>query len=198
MKGTEKITAHIIGEAEAKAADVISEAKKKAEGISAEYAVKAKAEYTERIRAGVRECEGRVDRMERMAQMESRKSVLALKQELMSEAFARAEKLVQEMPEKDYTAFLAKLAADASVDGDEEIILSSADSALAPAVLSGANALLNASGKNGKLRLSAESGSFDGGLILRKGGIDINCTVKALIDSVRNEVSPAVADVLFG
>ena len=56
----------------------------------------------------------------------------------------------------------------------------------------------NASGKNGKLRLSAESGSFDGGLILRKGGIDINCTVKALIDSVRNEVSPAVADVLFG
>ena len=51
---------------------------------------------------------------------------------------------------------------------------------------------------NGKLRLAKETGSFKGGLILRRGNIEANCTAELLVDLCREEMAAELAGVLFG
>ena len=52
-------------------------------------------------------------------------------------------------------------------------------------------------GEKGKLRLSDAAGEFDGGLILRRGNIEVNCTTALLVELCRGEMSAAIAGVLF-
>ena len=56
-----------------------------------------------------------------------------------------------------------------------------------------ANALLG----KGKLTLSDKTGSFAGGLILRRGSIEANCTAELLVELCRSEMSAQIAELLF-
>ena len=194
MKGTEKIIAHILADAKEQADAILAQAEQQCADIKAEYDAKAKEAYTERIRRGVADCQDRVDSMDRIARMEARKGILALKQQKVSDSFDLACEKIVNLPAEQYTAFLAKLAAKASVTGDEEIVLNAKDaSAVGSAVVDGANALLG----NGKLSLSKKTGSFAGGLILRRGSIEANCTVELLVELCRSEMSAQIAKLLF-
>lgn len=194
MKGTEKIIAHILADAKEQADAILAQAEQQCADIKAEYDAKAKEAYTERIRRGVADCQDRVDSMDRIARMEARKGILALKQQKVSDSFDLACEKIVNLPAEQYTAFLAKLAAKASVTGDEEIVLNAKDaSAVGSAVVDGANALLG----NGKLSLSKKTGSFAGGLILRRGSIEANCTAELLVELCRSEMSAQIAKLLF-
>ena len=194
MKGTEKIIAHIRSGAKEQADAILAQAEQQCAGIRADYEAQARELYRERIRAGVNDCQDRVDSMDRIARMEAKKGVLALKQQMVSEAFDKAFEMIVNMPAKEYTAFLAKLAAKASVTGSEEIILNERDGkAVGAAVVDAANALI----KGGKLTLSGTAGSFAGGLILRRGNVEANCTAELLVELERGEMSSDVAKILF-
>ena len=194
MKGTEKIIAHILADAKEQANAILAQAEQQCADIRAEYDVKAKEAYTERIRKGVTDCQDRVDSMDRIARMEARKGILALKQQKVSDSFDLACEKIVNLPAEQYTAFLAKLAAKASVTGDEEIVLNAKDAAaVGSAVVDAANALLD----GGKLTLSEKTGSFAGGLILRRGSIEANCTAELLVELCRSEMSAQIAKLLF-
>lgn len=194
MKGTEKIIAHILADAKEQADAILAQAEQQCATIRAEFDEKAKAAYAERVRKGVADCQDRVDSMDRIARMEARKGLLALKQQKVSEAFDLAGSKIVELPAEQYTAFLAKLAARASVTGDEEIVLNARDrESIGAEVTAQANALLGA----GKLSLSDRTGSFAGGLILRRGSIEANCTVELLVELCRSEMSAEIAKLLF-
>lgn len=194
MKGTEKIIAHIRSDAEAKAAAILAQAEQQCAVIREDYDKQAKAVYADKVRSGVKECEDRVDSMGRIAQMEAKKSILALKQEMVSECFVKARGMLVELPEEQYVALLAKLAADASVTGDEEIILNGRDRArLGDKVAKAANALL----ENGSLTTADTTGDFEGGLVLRRGNVEVNCTAELLVELCRDEMSAKLASELF-
>ena len=194
MKGTEKIIAHIRSDAKEQADAILAQAEQQCAGIRADYETKAGELYRERIRAGVNDCQDRVDSMDRIARMEAKKGVLALKQQMVSETFDKALEMIVNLPAEEYTAFLAKLAAKASVTGDEEIILNERDGkAVGKAVVDAANALIN----NGRLTLSNPVGSFKGGLILRRGNVEANCTAELLVELQRGEMSSDIAKALF-
>ena len=194
MKGTEKIIAHILADAKEQADAILAQAEQQCADIRAEYDAKAKEAYTERIRKGVADCQDRVDSMDRIARMEARKGLLALKQQKVSDSFDLACGKIVNLPAEQYTAFLAKLAAKASVTGDEEIVLNAKDAAaVGSAVVDAANALLG----KGKLTLSDKTGSFAGGLILRRGSIEANCTAELLVELCRSEMSAQIAKLLF-
>ena len=123
MKGTEKIIAHIQADADAQAAEILARADARCAEIRETYEQKAKEAYAERIRAGVRENQDRLDSMERLANMEGRKAILALKQDMVARSFERAVEKLVTLPEEKYIALLTKLAVGASVTGDEEIVL---------------------------------------------------------------------------
>ncbi len=194
MKGTEKIIAHIRSDAKEQADAILAQAEQQCASIRADYEKQAKELYREKIRAGTADCQDRVDSMDRIARMEAKKGILALKQQMVSESFDKACDMIINLPKEQYAAFLAKLAAKASATGDEEIILNARDrAAVGENVVKAANALVS----GGRLSLSAETGSFAGGLILRRGSVEANCTVELLVELCRSDMSSEIAKVLF-
>jgi len=194
MKGTEKIIAHIQADAKSQADAILAEAEKQCEAIRADYDKKAAQVYAEKVRTGTKACQDQVDSVQRIARMEAKKALLSVKQEMVAKSFDQARELLTSLPEEQYVAFLAKLAARASVSGDEEIVLNERDrAAVGEAVVKAANALL----KGGKLSLSERTGSFAGGLILSRGNVEANCTAELLVELCRGEMSAEIADMLF-
>ena len=194
MKGTEKIIAHIQADAKSQADAILAEAEKQCEAIRADYDKKAAQVYAEKVRTGTKACQDQVDSVQRIARMEAKKALLSVKQEMVAKSFEQAQELLTSLPEEQYVAFLAKLAARASVSGDEEIVLNERDrAAVGEAVVKAANALL----KGGKLSLSERTGSFAGGLILSRGNVEANCTAELLVELCRGEMSAEIADMLF-
>ena len=194
MKGTEKIIAHIQADAKAQADAILAQSELQCAEIRQRYEAQAKERYGEKIRQGVKACQDSIDSVERINQMEAKKSILALKQEMVSKSFEKACDMLTALPEEQYVALLAKLAAQASVSGDEEIVLNARDkAAVGAAVVEKANALLPA----GKLSLSAATGDFAGGLILKRGSIEANCTIELLVELCRGDMSAQLAKVLF-
>ena len=198
MKGTEKIIEHIRSDAQAEADKVLAQAEEQCAAIRAEYEARAKDSYAKKLRAGVKACEDRVDSMDRIARMEARKGVLALKQEMVSESFALAQRKLTELPEAEYVALLARLAAGAAVTGDEELLLNARDrAAVGDKVVKAANALLTGQGRAAALTLAEGEGDFAGGFILRRGSIEVNCTAELLVELQRGEMAAELANVLF-
>lgn len=197
MKGTEKIVDRIIAVAKEEAEKIMTETADVCVGIKTEYEESAKKAYTEKVRSGVAECEEIIEKSERMSRMEANRNVLALKQEMVKAAFLRAEEKICTLPRGEYISFLAKLASKASVSGNEELIFAKRDAELAPAVIEAANALNAQAGKTAALKASAANGDFSGGVILRESGVDLNCTVSAMLEQYKNEISPLVAGKLF-
>lgn len=195
MKGTEKIIAHIRADAQAQCDAILAAAEERCAAIREDFAKQAADAYAERIRAGVKSCADEGESAARLGRMEAKKSMLALKQEMISRSFDKAADKLAALPQEEYVALLARLAADASVTGDEEIVLNAADRArVGEAVVKAANKALS---DKGALRLSDSAGEFDGGLILRRGNIEVNCTTALLVELCRGEMSAAIAGVLF-
>ena len=193
MKGPEKILAHIEEDARKQAEAILSAAQKKCDRIRAQYEEKASELYSSRIREGVKNCQDQEDGALRISRMEARKSVLAVKQEMVARSFELAKEKIVSMPAEEYVAFLAGLVGKAGAAGDEQIILSARDrSAVGEALL----AAVNAGGKH--LSLSDETRDIAGGLILRSGSIETNCSIDLLMEMCRGELAGKVADVLFG
>ena len=195
MKGTEKLIAHIKADADAQVNAILAQAEQQCAGIRGDFDKQAAALYAERLRAGVKETQDKVDGEARIARMEGRKELLAAKQELVSRSFRKAQEQIVSLPEEQYVAFLAKLAAQASVTGEEKIVLNARDrKAIGEKLVKAANARL----KNGRLTLAEETGDFAGGLILRRGSIEANCTAELLVDLCRDDMAAELAGVLFG
>lgn len=198
MNGIEKITARIRADAEAECAAIRAESEARCAEIRAENERVAQEQYWKLVREGVKDTEQRVQRMGRTARLEARKGVLTMKQESVSKAFDRAKEKIAELPEKDYVAFLAREAAEAAVTGQEEVILSKKDRAAVGAkVVKAANELLAKKDVTGVLTLSDETREMTGGLILKQGDIEVNCTVDTLLELSRGELAARVAEVLF-
>lgn len=93
---------------------------------------------------------------------------------------------------------MATLASSSAKTGQEEIILNQRDKdKYGLRLLKAANEKLNANGIAGNLQLSEYIGKFAGGLILKQGSIEINCTIEILIELCKDEMSAQLSEVLF-
>ena len=98
MKGTEKIIAHIRADAKERSDAILAQAEQQCALIRSDFEKQAKDAYTEKIRTGVAECQARVDGMDRIARMEAKKGILALKQQMVSESFDKACEMLVNLP----------------------------------------------------------------------------------------------------
>ena len=143
MNGIEKITARLTRDAQVEIDALNAETDAQCAAILAEAEAKAAEAYEKRMEKGRADCAARSERMAATADMEQRKAALAFKQEMVGEAFEKATEAIVNLPEEEYIAFLAALAAEAAITGEEEMVLSAADKArLGSAVVKAANALL--------------------------------------------------------
>lgn len=192
MKGTEKIIAHIEADADAQVRAILAGAEAKCADIRAKYEEEASRLYSDRIRDGVRACQDQEDGALRISRMEARKSVLAVKQEMVEKSFDLALEKITALPEDRYVAFLAGLAKNAAVTGEEEVILNARDRAAVGEKLIQA---VNADGAH--MTLSDETRDIKGGLILRRGSIEANCSAELLVELCKGEMASKLADILF-
>ncbi len=195
MNGIENIIGRIDADGQAAADAILYEAQTQAKAIADQWDQRAQKEAADVLRRGEQAAAERSARLESVAEMEGRKLILGAKQEMISKAFDEALKQLLNLPQAEKTDLLASLCAKASVTGSEEVILSDADrGAVGEQVVAKANQLL----KGGKLTLSAETRPIQGGVVLRSGGVEVNCAFDTLVRLVRPELERQVAGVLFG
>jgi len=198
MNGIEKITKEIASETEAEITSVLTAAEASASALTEEYAAKAKAAEEELLRAGKDAAEQRVQRQERTARLEARKEILSLKQELVSAAYDKAKAAILALDEDKYVAFLAAQAGAAALTGSEELVLGKGDrERLGDRIVAAANAAAAGRGLPGEMKLSDATLPADGGLVLRRGSIEVNCTLDKLLEMSHSALDAEVASVLF-
>jgi V/A-type H+/Na+-transporting ATPase subunit E len=197
MNGIEKITARITAEAEEAAAAVTADAEKAAESVRTAYKKKADEAYETRMNAGNEEIRRDSERAERAARLQGRKDTLALKQSILSRAYDKAKEKLLALPRGQYCEFLASQAGNAAVTGHETVVLNSQDKPMGETIVSRANEIAASRGLPAALTLSDESGDFSGGLKLREGSVEVNCTVDTLLDLGRSRLDAEVAAILF-
>ena len=199
MNGIEKISARILADAEAEAAAIRAQAEEKAAQIRAEYDRRIANEQQRLAAEAQTEAAKQLERDQGAARMAARRQVLEKKQVLVDAAFRQAEQQLLSLPEADYIRLCAQLAARASVSGSEELIFSAEDrEKVGLAVTEQANALLAKDGKPAKLTLSTDARPMRGGVVLKDGLIETNCSLGTMVDGLRPELSGKVAARLFG
>ena len=198
MNGIDKITARIEADAAAEAAAAAQEAASQCAQIRAEAEKQAQERYWARMKQGVKAVEDRSARLASTADMEARKNILAFKQETVASVFDAARRELLSMPKADYIRFLTDKAAAAAVTGREQLVFNAADKkSTAEKVLAAANKALEKAGRTAELTIADDTGAFAGGLIVRQGSIETNCTVEALVEQAREDMAAEVAALLF-
>lgn len=198
MNGIEKITARIAADADNEIAQVQAEARASVERIRASYAAQAESAEKAICERGRKAAAERKERLANMAQMESKKAVLAAKQEMLDRAFADALIKLTELPAEEKIKLLAGLAAKASVSGTEEVVFSAKDrDTIGAGTVEAANRILADSGKNAGLILSEKTAAIDGGFLLNDRDVEVNCAFETLVRLTRGEIAGQVAKVLF-
>lgn len=194
MNGIEKLTAQISADAQAEIDEILAAAKANADAVTADYAQRAEKAAADVVSKGEAAAVQREERLISMAAMEGRKELLAAKQEMVGKAFDLALDKLCALPEKEYVALLAKLAAAASTTGKEQLIFSQKDrTRVGKAVVTAVNEAL----PNGSLTLSEQTRSMRGGFILNDGDVEVNCAFETLVRLQRGEISGEVAKALF-
>ena len=199
MKGVEKITERILAEANEAANTAKSDAEAKAKGILEEFEEKARQTYEQMVATGRTEAAAAAERKVRTARLQAKKDILGTKQEFINKAYTIAQESILAMPEDEYVDLLARKACEASVSGEEAVILNEDDrSVLGKKVVEAANALLAAAGKKASLTLSDETEKMIGGLFLKQNDVSVNCSIDSIIGTFREDLDVKVAKVLFG
>lgn len=198
MNGIEKITDRIAADTDREARALLDQAKQQAAEITASYAALAESERAEALEKGKSDAADRVVRLGGVAQLEARKLRLAAKQEMLEKAFELALQKLLSLPEDQYADLLTKLAVEGSSTGREALVFSVTDRPrYGKRVVVAANERLEAAGKTAALTLSEESREFTGGLYIKDGSIENNCTFPTIVRMLREQMAGEVAQVLF-
>ena len=194
----EAIVAKILKDAREKASHIEREKNAQIQSIQSECEETVRALQEASSKRAERLAEDQRKRLISMAELDIRKEVLGLKQELIGTAFEKAVIQLLEGDTERYSALLKKLIFDANLEGDEELILNPRDrEKMGDGFIGELNETFLKAGKKGKLRLSRESRPIRGGVILRRGRKEVNCSIESIIYSKRDALEASVARILF-
>lgn len=198
MDGLNRITDRIAIDAEQEAAELLIHAREDSHRIHLHYQKTADEKREHLLSLGRSLALEQVHRMTSVAELDARKTILTVKQELVSEVFADAMEKIIAIPSDEYLEFLIRLAVNACITGTEEILLNQTDRMNhGPNLVAEVNERLARDGKTSSLSLSPDTRSISGGLILKDGPIETDCSLKVLIKQAKNRLTGEVAKILF-
>lgn len=197
MSGLDKINSQILEEANQTAAAKIAEAREKAERMIAEAEAKAQADEERARQISEKNVKNYMDRVASSCDMKRKQAMLAAKQEMISEVLKQAYAKVISLPEDVYFSMIKKLLEAYAQPESGMIYFSENDLKRIPQGF-GAEIEKIAGDKGGSLSISDKGKAMDGGFILTYGGIEENCTIRAIFDARKDELSDLVQRMLFG
>ena len=196
MSGLDKIKSQILDEANHSAEAKIAEANEKAEQMLSEAKAEAEAEVS-RISAKSREAIAVYeDRVKSSGEMQRKQAILQAKQEVIADVLNKAYEKVRAQDTAAYFEMIRKMLEKYAQPGDGIISFNAEDLKRMP---KGFEAEIEKATKEkgGSLKLSEEPKDMDGGFILVYGGVEENCTIRAMFDAKRDHLSDKVHEVLF-
>ena len=197
MSGLDKMKARILEEAESSARDILDRAGEEADRILREAGTAADAAAAEIAAGAVRDSLDRKRRAGAAADMQRKQAVLAAKQEMIREVLREAYEEILGLEAERYFGLMEKLLKEYVLPEEGEICFNSRDLERMPEGFSGRIRTIAAEA-GGSLTLSETPLDTDGGFLLVYGGIEENCTLKAVFSSRREELSDQVNRMLFG
>lgn len=196
MAGVDNIINEILQEANDKADEILNEAKTKASQIedaakkeSAEAAGKA-AQKTEL------DAEEYARRSDSAGQMLKKKAVLSAKQDIISEVIEKAYQKLDSQSDDAYFEMIGKILKKNAHEGSGEICFSARDLKRLPKNFE-QKAEKIASENGGHLSLSKKPEDIENGFVLKYGGIEENCTLRALFEEKSEQLRDEVHKVLW-
>lgn len=196
MAGIDNITNEILQEAENKAAAMSADARKRAEDLLDGARKKCEDIAAKGTERGKAEAEAYASRVVSQAGLRKRQALLKAKQDIISDVIDKAMEKLASRETGDYFAMLIKLVGAHLQKGDGEILFSKRDLERLPKGFPEEAAKL-AEAAGGSLTVSKETADIENGFILRYGGVDENCTLKALFAEKRDILSDTVAKTLW-
>lgn len=179
------------------AAVLLKEAGERAEAIRAESDKKIAKLRDETILKAQTEAAALEIRMHRMAELDERKALLAAKRQLMDQAFQAALMKLRQMTPEQMESFILSMVIS-SCKGTETLLIGGLyDAWYTPAFSDKVNTALIAAGKPGRITVNHERRLGLTGVILSGEGMEINCTLEALLEARRLELEAEVASILY-
>lgn len=195
MNGIEKIIQRIDADTQAQIDSLTAAAQQEAQKLTAAYQAQADQLAAELAAQNEKAAQEREERLVSVTQLEARKVTLAAKQEMVELAFETALEKLRALPEAECVQVAAKLLAAAAPDGRGEAVFAPEDrERIGRAAVEQANALL---GAKGALTLSEETRPTGGGVILKSGKVEVNCTFGTLVRLQKAECAGEAAHRLF-
>ena len=196
MTGLEKITDQILAGAKQEAEEILRQAKSQANEILAAAKLKAEeitAGIQKKSASDVESCRSRVASANDLFY---RTETLRRKQEVIAQVIEAAYEKVCSMDAADYFEMLEKIIEKNALAQDGEICFSQKDLKRMPADFKDR---ISAAAKRagGTLTLSKESRKIENGFVLVYGGMEENCTIRAIFDSRRDALQDQVNALLF-
>lgn len=199
VAGIDRIKEQILEDARAEAERIIREAEDKVRALKEKKSEEANALKGKLMEESSLKAQERKRRMITAANLEIRKNILAVKQEMINKVLEEALKAIEQMPVAEYRSIISNMLLDTVVTGDETVIFSERDKdRLDAGFIAGVNIKLKEQGKKGQLKLGQAAGNFRSGFILISSGLEINNSFESIIRMNRNEMESEIAGILFG
>jgi V/A-type H+/Na+-transporting ATPase subunit E len=102
-------------------------------------------------------------------------------------------------PDSTYQDLIIRLLVKNAPAGDETMWIGKRDEKrLDAAFLVRANEALKKAGKKGEIKLAAKRAAIDGGFILKKDGVEINCSLGAMFAEMGKKFEEDISHIVFG
>lgn len=197
MAGIDKITDRILADAKASADELLAKAREEGDALVKEAGAEGDREAEKILKKADLDAASISERAASAADMDRRTRMLAAKQQLIAGVLDSAVRALASMPSDKYYPMLLRLISRYVVPGKKGVLLlSKKDLDAMPSNFKDRVAEA-ANEKGGELTVSEETRDIDGGFILDYGGIEENCSLSAMFEARKDELSDRVNKILF-
>lgn len=196
MNGIERISEKIMAESRQKADAILAQAEAEARDIAAKGAERAERETAAALAASEARVADIGEKARLAADLAHKKALQNERQALINETFDRALEELAALPEERYLALLVSLAVKAADDGaGGELLLNERDrDRFGETVTAEVNKRL----KGTPLTLASDAAPIVGGVVVRRGRIELNCALDVIVRMLSEDSAFYVSNALFG
>lgn len=196
MAGLDKMKSQILNEARATADAKTAKANAEAEEILAQAKAEAEKRQSSISRKSAAEVANYKERVISSIDLQRRTKILGAKQEIIAAVLDKAYETVTGLDDEKYFELILKLLDKYALPQEGEIFFSADDLKRMPTGFE-QDARQKAKENGGSLKVSRKGMNIENGFVLAYGGIEENCTLRAIFDAKRDELSDKVHRMLF-
>lgn len=196
MTGLNKIVSQILDDAGKEAKEAVKKAQSEADSILKNASEDCRRLEEEGAKKREELAASYEDRIQSSADLKKRQAVLLAKQQIISDMLEQAYQTLLIKDTEEYFSLIRRMLDKFVLAKQGEIYFSKKDLERMPAGFEAETEKLAAS-KGGSLTLIKEAKNIDGGFILVYGGVEENCSFKALFLARRDALADCVHEMLF-